>query len=43
MIILLPEQHVIVWSLREDPDRDRALLPVPVHRTCVEVRVNIAS
>ena len=33
------DKHVIVWNLQEDPDRDTALLPVPVHRSCVEDRV----
>lgn len=33
------DKHVLVWSLQEDPERDSALLPVPIHRTCVEDRV----
>ena len=33
------DKHVIVWNLQEDQDREGALLPVPVHRTCVEDRV----
>ena len=26
------DKHMIVWNLQEDPDRDIALLPIPVHR-----------
>ena len=33
------DKHVLVWNLQEDPDRDTALLPVPVHRRCVDDRV----
>jgi len=33
------DKHMIVWNLQEDPDRDIALLPIPVHRMCVEDRV----
>ena len=33
------DKHVLVWSLQEDPERDSALLPVPVSRTNIEERV----
>lgn len=32
------DKHLLVWNVQEDPDRE-ALLPVPVHRACVEDRV----
>ena len=32
------DKHLLVWNVQEDPDSS-ALLPVPVHRACVEDRV----
>jgi len=32
------DKNVLFWNIQEDPERD-ALLPVPVHRACVDDRV----